>query len=68
MPTGLIPSPSISTLATSGMGDEHLLGDVRRRGGSPLPSRDRSPLPSLPPQGKKRSPLLLRKELSGRLK
>lgn len=64
LPTGLIPSPSISTLATSGMGDDHLLGDVRRRGGSPLPSREHSPLPSRSSH-KKRSPLLVRKDWTG---
>jgi hypothetical protein len=36
LPTGLIPSPSISTLATSGVGDELLFDQRRSRGQSPL--------------------------------
>ena len=39
LPTGLVPSPSISTLATPGISDELTLVDFRRR------SRDASPVP-----------------------
>lgn len=49
LPTGLVPSPSINTLATSGISDELMSTDIRMRGGSPLPQqhgRERSPAPS----------------------
>lgn len=36
LPTGLVPSPSISTLATSGIADELLGTDLRS---SPVPQR-----------------------------
>ena len=41
LPTGLVPSPSVNTLATPGMSDELVSRDFRRI------SRDSSPLPLL---------------------